>query len=89
MRKRLRGEFGAGGHARDFADALFAVERLHRHIGVFAGLFGDRPMMMSARGDLRQMGDAHHLPMRAEFAQFAPDHFGDFAADADIDFVED
>ena len=35
------------------------------------------------------MGDAQHLALGAQRAQFLPDHFGDGAADAGVDLVED
>lgn len=45
--------------------------------------------MVAARGDLRQVRDAQHLPHLSELMQQPPDHLGDAAADARVDFVED
>ena len=46
-------------------------------------------MMIAARGDLRQVRDAEHLPALADPLQQPSDGFGDTAADAHVDLVED
>ena len=45
-------------------------------------------MRVALRRDLRQVGDAQHLALRAQRAQLAADDLRDRAADARIDFVE-
>ena len=46
-------------------------------------------MLVRLAGHLRQMGHAQHLPSLPQAFQQAPHNFGDGAADAAIDFVED
>ena len=67
----------------------FASERLHRALRhAVAGGLADAVVRVALRGDLRQVGHAQHLALRAERAQFLADDLGDGAADAGIDFVE-
>ena len=46
-------------------------------------------MRVRVGGDLRQVGDAQHLPALPQGVQQAADGVGDFTTDAAVDFVED
>ena len=44
---------------------------------------------MALAGDLGLVSNAQYLRVAAQLAQQAPDNFGDTAADAHVDFIED
>ena len=87
--KRLRRDFHAAEHARDFIDAIFRVE--HGDVGTrlaVARLFLHGPMLLTLRGDLRQMRNAQNLPVLRQRPQTPPDNFRHTAADTGIDFIK-
>jgi hypothetical protein len=57
--------------------------------GLLTGLLADLPLPVGACGHLRQVRHAEDLSFGTQFAQQTADHFGDAAANTDIDLVED
>ena len=57
--------------------------------GVVALNLADLPVLMALAGDLGLVGNTQYLRVAAQLAQQAPDNFGDTAADAHVDFIED
>ena len=64
------------------------AREIARH-AVAAARLGDAEVRVGERGDLREVGDAQHLPPRPEGLQQASDGRGHRAADAAVHFVED
>ena len=87
--KARLGDGRAAGHAGEFFDPGVRVERLDRgHGPVAAGQLRDEQMPLRVLGDLGQVRDADDLVILAEPGQASADRLRDFAADADVDFVE-
>src|SRR5438874_3524615 len=77
-------------HARQLRHTLGRGQRACRRDGtLFLHLFGDDDVVLGEGRDQRQVGDTEDLAAAAELAELAADDFGDRAADAGIDLVED
>src|SRR5438034_7052412 len=77
-------------HARQLGHPLGRGQRACRRDGtLFLHLFGDDDVVLGEGRDQRQVGDTEDLAAAAELAELAADDFGDRAADAGIDLVED
>ena len=80
----------AAQHARDLRNTLVAGK--DRHIGrrdAAARALAHENVMVSTRGDLRQMRDGEHLVIGRDAAHRFPNLESNAASDAGIDLVED
>ena len=84
-----RRDLDAAEHARQFFDAGIPVESHDAASDLPAvDALDHLPLPVGASSHLRQMRNAQHLPLAAEFIEQAPDDLGNRAADTDIDLVE-
>src|SRR3954469_11447459 len=81
-----RGALRATEHSCELGDPCRTIELgdFDLHAGA-----AYRPLIVPAGSDLREMGDAKDLALLAELAHRLANRFGDRAADADVDLVED
>ena len=77
-------------HARQFFHGLILAERGKcRASSLAVRQLADADVVMPLAGHLGQVGHAQHLPLVAQLPQSPAHDFGDAAADAGIDLVED
>ena len=86
----LFGEAGAAQHAGDLVAPLGGGQLANTGDGAAGGdLLFDAQVMVGVGRDLRQVGDAQHLPVASHGADVSPDAIGGGATDAGIDLVKD
>lgn len=84
------GDARAGDHAAEFLDAILAREFVDGgDDAAFLLAFGDQIVVIGEGGDLGEVRDAEDLLSSSEAIQAFADAFGDGAADAGVDFIED
>src|SRR5215218_11371311 len=80
----------AAEHAPDLRDHALAVEALDAgHRLLACEVLFEPEVDVGEGGDLRQVGDAEHLPFAPQRLQPLADDPGGLAADAGVDLVED
>lgn len=90
MRLGLSSYLHASEHAGNLGHSLITEERLEPTAYAFLSSHLLNPnMVMRLSRDLRQMGDAKHLPALPDGTQLLPNYLCDSASNARIDLVED